>query len=172
MSNDSVISSDSEQSSPVNRSKQQSLVSSKHHPPTSQQLPPPPKADFNIKIFESGVKATNMEHSTPQFKSDAFKFRTLEVVIRDDVIGEDIPGFTIGQYHINIDSQTKWFTYNVNTLYYVRKGEPWFMIGDEGKTLKVGYYVCIPKETRHCIYNKSANVEAIVDLVFPGRIVL
>jgi mannose-6-phosphate isomerase-like protein (cupin superfamily) len=140
--------------------------------PRNNSKPPIPKLQLgNIKVFENGVKATNMKFATKQFENESFEFKTLEVPIKD-VRGEEIPGYTIGQYKIFGDSQTRWSTYNVHALYHVRAGDAYFLMEEDGKPLKVGHYVCVPKETRHSICNKSTYVECIVDLIFPGKIIL
>jgi mannose-6-phosphate isomerase-like protein (cupin superfamily) len=113
-----------------------------------------------------------MKYAKPIYSSKKFLFRTIEITIRDEITGDDIPAYSIGQYQIRGDSQTKWATYNVNALYYIRRGDPWFLIDDEGKTIPVGNYICVPKNVRHCIYNKSVNNECVVDLIFPGKILL
>jgi mannose-6-phosphate isomerase-like protein (cupin superfamily) len=134
---------------------------------------PPSITDLGeIKTFDSGIKTSSMKYAKPIYSSKKFLFRTIEITIRDEITGDDIPAYSIGQYQIRGDSQTKWATYNVNALYYIRRGDPWFLIDDEGKTIPVGNYICVPKNVRHCIYNKSVNNECVVDLIFPGKILL
>jgi mannose-6-phosphate isomerase-like protein (cupin superfamily) len=140
--------------------------------PPPKKLTPPPVEFEGIKKFESGIKTNSMRFSKPIYTSKKFIFRTIEVTIPDEITGDDIPAYSVGQYQIKGDSQTKWVTYNVNALYYVRKGDPWFLIGDEGKTIQIGNYICVPKNTRHCLYNKSVNQEVLVDLIFPGKILI
>jgi mannose-6-phosphate isomerase-like protein (cupin superfamily) len=148
------------------------LVQRQQFKPRPVIPPHPPKAKLgNIKVFENGIKATNWDFGQKQFSDENFSFRTLEVTINDDR-GNELPAYTIGQYVINGNKKTKWVEYNVNALYYIRQGEGWFMIGEDGKTLGMMYYVCVPAGTRHCILNKSTNVTCIVELTFPGKIMI
>jgi mannose-6-phosphate isomerase-like protein (cupin superfamily) len=141
-------------------------------PENKHPLSPPPTEFTEIKKFESGIKTACMKYAQLKYTSKKFIFRTIEVTIPDEITSDDVTAFSVGQYQIFGDSQTKWVTYNVNALYYVRKGDPWFLIKDEGKTIPIGNYICVPKNTRHCLYNKSVNIEVLVDLIFPGKILM
>ena len=123
--------------------------------------------------FDEGVKAVTwkgngqLAHNEP----GKFIFKILEVLVTDDR-GDEVPAFTIGQYVIAGDQRTKWTSYNTTVLYYVREGEAWFNIGEDGKVLRAGYWLSVKKNQRHNIQNKSAFVQCKVDLIFPGKILL
>lgn len=135
-------------------------------------LSPPVSDLIDIKKFDNGIKTACMKYAVPKYQSKKFIFRTIEVTIPDEITRNEVAAYSVGQYQVFGDSQTKWVTYNVNALYYVRKGEPWFLIEDEGKTIPFGNYICVPRNTRHCLYNKSVNIDVLVDLIFPGKILM
>jgi len=83
-----------------------------------------------------------------------------------------VPAYTIGKYIIKANQRTKWVAYNVNALYYVRTGETWFLIGEDGNVIKSMYWLTVPANTRHCIANQSAVNDSIVELIFPGKIMV
>lgn len=120
--------------------------------------------------YESGIRSASIEHARLLYNSKKFSFRTVELPIRDEYSGSNVVAYSVGEYLVQPDSQTKWVAYNVNALYQVVYGEPWFLIGDEGKTIPLGHYIVVPKATRHCIYNKSVNIECKVHIIFPGEI--
>jgi mannose-6-phosphate isomerase-like protein (cupin superfamily) len=120
--------------------------------------------------YESGIRSASIEHARLLYNSRKFSFRTVELPIRDEYSGSNVIAYSVGEYLVQPDSQTKWVAYNVNALYQVVYGEPWFLIGDEGKTIPLGHYIVVPKATRHCIYNKSVNIECKVHIIFPGEI--
>lgn len=138
--------------------------------PSASSISIPELSLEDIKTFEKGIKSTNMLESKLITTNDEFSFRILEIMIHDQLTGDDIPAYSIGQYEIFGDSHIRWATYNINALYQVKRGNPTFWIGDEGKTIKIGNYICVPAGIRHCIYNNSFTVFALVDIIFPGRI--
>lgn len=125
----------------------------------------------DIKTFENGIKSTNMlEAKVVSGVEKKFVFKILEVMVHDQLTAENVPAYSIGQYEVFSDSHTKWTTYNINALYYVRRGNPLFWIGDEGQTIKSGNYIVVPAGVKHCMYNKSDSINVKVDIIFPGKI--
>lgn len=139
--------------------------------PTPPKIPIPKVTLGNIKEFDNGIKATNWKFGVTQYDDKDFNFKTLEVLIKDKR-GDERPAYTIGRYIIRPNSKTKWTVYDKNALYYIRTGSAWFLIGEDGKPLTIMYYVCVPSETRHIIANQSQNMDCIVEVVFPGQIML
>lgn len=142
-------------------------------PPTKENNIAVPELSLNdIKVFDKGIRSTNMlEAKIVAGVDKEFTFKILEIQIHDQLTTENVTAYTIGQYEIYSDSHIPWGTYNVNTLYQVRRGKPIFWIGDEGKTIKAGSFICVPAGVRHSMYNQSDSVNAVVDMIFPGKIV-
>lgn len=125
----------------------------------------------DIKTFDSGIRSTNMlEAKVVSGIERRFVFKVLEVMVHDQLTAENVPAYSIGQYEIFADSHTKWTTYDINALYYIRRGNPLFWIGDEGQTIKSGNYIVVPAGVKHCMYNKSDTISVKIDIIFPGKI--
>lgn len=120
-----------------------------------------------IKTLAKGIKATNFKFSQKVYEDEDYTFRKLDINVTDEVVA-----YTVGQYVIKGEASTKWIAYNKDALYYIRRGKAWVLIGDGDSTLEAGYYVCVPKDTRHKILNNFNDSELIVDLIFPGQIVV
>lgn len=121
----------------------------------------------DIKTLARGIKATNWKFGQKIFENEEYIFRKLDIQVTNDVIG-----YTVGQYVVRGEKSTKWIAYNKDALYYIRKGKAWVLIGEGDATLEAGYYVCVPKDTRHKLLNNFNDTELIVDLIFPGQIVV
>lgn len=120
-----------------------------------------------LKTLAKGITATNWKFGQKVYEDDNYTFRKLDVNITDEVVA-----YTVAQYVIKGESSTRWIAYNKDALYFIRRGKAWVMIGEEATTLEAGYYVCVPKDTRHRILNNFNDTECIVDLIFPGGIVV
>ena len=122
--------------------------------------------------FDSGIKAVTWYDGKRVYTDEEkFTFSILEVTIVDKM-GDEVPAYTIGRYNIKPNQRTRWTSYNVNALYYVRTGEAWFLIGEDGNVIKNMYWLTVPANTRHMITNQSAVNNAIVELIFPGKIMV
>ena len=122
------------------------------------------------KKFENGATSTNWHFGEKRFtKPGEYSFETLEIFVRD-AQGNDAVAYTIGKYIIEPGKRTNWLTYNVNTMYQIKNGQAWMMIGEDGKVLESTEVICVPLETRHCILNQSTGVPCDVELIFPGEI--
>lgn len=130
----------------------------------------PPKKIGSIKILPNGIQAINWDNGQKIIENENFSFRKMDIVIRTQ--GEDVVAYTYGQFHINPGCSAEWVTYNKDVLYFVRQGDTWFMVGDDAKVIPAMYWLCVPADVRHRILNNTVNTECIVDLTFPGKIVL